>query len=97
MIMFAKNRVSSRHLSLSISLYPHCTISTTTTTNSKTSSHKPKTHNLKSLSVPHYKESIFLFLFATMSLLAELVNLDLSDTSEKIIAEYIWFVFFLCF
>lgn len=37
---------------------------------------------------------VFLFFFAIkMSLLSDLVNLDLSDSTEKIIAEYIWSVF----
>ena len=35
--------------------------------------------------------SLFLRLFiSTMSLLSDLINLNLSDTSEKVIAEYIW-------
>lgn len=34
----------------------------------------------------------FLHFFKTMSLLSDLINLDLSGTTEKIIAEYIWFV-----
>lgn len=33
--------------------------------------------------------------FVAMSLLTDLVNLNLSETTDKVIAEYIWFVFFL--
>lgn len=33
--------------------------------------------------------------FVAMSLLTDLINLNLSETTDKIIAEYIWFVFFL--
>lgn len=37
--------------------------------------------------------SLFLRLFTfTMSLLSDLINLNLSDTTEKVIAEYIWLV-----
>lgn len=44
--------------------------------------------------------SVVLFIFfATMALLSDLINLNLSDVTEKIIAEYIWSVLFanLCF
>ena len=44
--------------------------------------------------------SVVLFIFfATMALLSDLINLNLSDATDKIIAEYIWSVLFanLCF
>lgn len=33
---------------------------------------------------------VFFFFFITMSLLSDLINLNLSESTEKIIAEYIW-------
>ena len=54
-------------------------------------------YSLAGISLVLYKTKlIFFFRFLEkMSALADLINLDLSDSTEKIIAEYIWSVQFI--
>lgn len=62
-----------------------------------TPSLSPYINTLAGISLVLYKTKlIFFFRFLEkMSALADLINLDLSDSTEKIIAEYIWSVQFI--